>query len=304
MKSGLCCRFSVSDFKFKDKIANRQSKIEKAFTLIELLVVISIIAILAALLLPALQKARDSARKIVCAGNVKQISLATILYASDFNDALPLIGANSRMVGGDYNGVTSFYQLYDEYLRGNLKVNASQSTCVRFFTSPVFVCPSNIRYKTNPNDLGTYNYYRLPYGMFTGSTIDHPVSIVKLEAVAVKKLPDKVAALWGDRCNTGNGGNNGGGAETNHFIGPLGDKSIPTGGNVGMLDGSVQWFPYKPGYGMGVSGRYGVNGGSVGGVIAIPSNSLWPRADSSTNLDFGRWDNLIGGANLAFTSYL
>ena len=61
----------------------------KVFTLIELLVVISIIAILAALLLPSLKLAKETAMRISCVNNLKQVGTILSMYASDYSDTIP-----------------------------------------------------------------------------------------------------------------------------------------------------------------------------------------------------------------------
>ena len=75
--------------KLEKKFSKEVRKMKKGFTLIELLVVIAIIAILAAMLLPVLSKARERARSAVCIANLKQIALASKIYIEDYPGTLP-----------------------------------------------------------------------------------------------------------------------------------------------------------------------------------------------------------------------
>src|SRR5260370_42010104 len=92
-------RCGSSNFAIRSR-TNFSFHFRHGFTLIELLVVIAIIAILAALLLPVLSKAKDKARTIGCLSNLKQLDVCWHLYAVDNRDIVPPNDSIMSMGGG------------------------------------------------------------------------------------------------------------------------------------------------------------------------------------------------------------
>lgn len=116
----------------------------KNFTLIELLIVIAIIAILAALLLPALNKARDKGKMIRCASNQKQIGTALHMYAQDFGDIVTLYIARGS------NPVT-YAALLSNKLREFYGLNPYYGLSTNYLDSlDVFTCPSILPFGPAP----------------------------------------------------------------------------------------------------------------------------------------------------------
>ena len=151
-----------------------QRRSSTGFTLIELLVVIAIIGVLVALLLPAVQSAREAGNRARCQNNLKQLGLAAQHYHDSFNTfpsgwycMVPTYDANNNLISGDINCATPstpyqnymwgllpslFNKLEQVNLYNELNINLppnnpENSTAVRR-TLDVLVCPSNRRPET------------------------------------------------------------------------------------------------------------------------------------------------------------
>jgi len=113
-------------------------KFRNAFTLIELLVVIAIIAILAALLFPALSRAKDKSKRTACMNNLRQINLGLRMYTDDFSDFSPNTPAtNSAPSLENFVAFTGYKKL----MKSNVGLNGASSP-----KDKLFACPADTIY--------------------------------------------------------------------------------------------------------------------------------------------------------------
>ncbi len=188
----------------------------RGFTLIELLVVIAIIAILAAILFPVFARAREKARQTSCLSNIKQIVLAHLQYAQDYDE---------RCCGGQSPGVGAWYNALSPYLK-----NTQVLKCPSDSLSPV--CSYGVPYYNMFHDAGA------PRGFALGR-IDSPS-----ECLLMGETQNSSGAAtwyyytpknWPYPYDTANGPGN--------RIADPGRHN--EGSNIGFVDGHAKWIGTK-----------------------------------------------------------
>jgi len=160
-------------------IFHTQFSRKKNFTLIELLVVIGIISILTAMLLPALSVAKETAKRITCASNLKQHSYGYSMYSSDNRNYLPAFNqvVSSIYPVNDYRNICTSMHMIAPYMGiKNTMPGKSNWGQIRQMTIhrkfPVFECPSGIGAMS---PLGIVQHYYMQNGQLGGMGTDWPL---------------------------------------------------------------------------------------------------------------------------------
>ncbi len=120
----------------------------RGFTIIELLLVFVIIATLAAILLPTLVLARDSSKRSVCLNHQKEIGLAMIMYAGDYDDRFPAVSNGYEMLSDGVNHEISWIAVIQPYAERLMNLNdrgkSKNDLDAARGRAQLFICPSQV----------------------------------------------------------------------------------------------------------------------------------------------------------------
>lgn len=173
--------------------STRKKKIDtrttcEGFTLVELLVAISIIALLIAILLPVLTKAREVTQQAVCMSNMRQIGLGMFIYMNDHDGVfLP----NGPSLGGFYTIPGNRLNLTQFHLKIAPLLNENEE---------VFTCPSVVQ-RFNPSFIDEGVSYNVNFNVcgIQWDTIDRPgSSVIALYETDIRPWDDSVAGMSGE----------------------------------------------------------------------------------------------------------
>ena len=247
------------------RTTGRRSPRAVGFTLIELLVVIAIIAVLAALLMPALEQARERARRIACLANLRQCGIGNAMFMADHRDYLPTYAGPSsvRPVETEYDSFFSYWPDevrwcpslagdpncdpdtlgglswnprldYVKYMFWGYQLPATFTEDVRAFWWP------SVDGATNDTELAYYEYFRPGDNIIARSRWSGVMSYYGRTWRMKGVCPIVADMIWRYRTERYVRAHGEGDQKSNRSI-------RPTGGNSLWLEGSAEWHDWDEG---------------------------------------------------------